>query len=160
MKPVDQAVVHRVHGDCWSACLASILELPLEAVPKFMWHFDDTDRAAELWLSRFGYSHLRLHRYINSNDERYFWNATGFNVWHADHTHCIVSGKSPNLEGCFHAVVGYIDYGGVIKIAHDPSPHKRGILGAPYYLGLLVAKDPAGLSKPRHDPGLGLQYFN
>lgn len=159
MKPVDQSIIHHRNGDCWSACMASIMELPLEAVPKFVWHFDDCDKAMELWLSRYGYSYLRLRRRIETKDESYFWNATGFDVWNSDHTYCIISGRSPNIEGVFHAVVGQIDHGGVIKIAHDPSPHKRGILGAPYYLSFLIAKNPAQLSMPKYEPGLSLNFF-
>ena len=33
MKPVKQRTVHQGFGDCFAACLASILELPIEAVP-------------------------------------------------------------------------------------------------------------------------------
>lgn len=33
MKPVRQRTVHQGYGDCFAACLASLLELPIEAVP-------------------------------------------------------------------------------------------------------------------------------
>ena len=36
MKPVDQTIVAIEDGDCTRACLASILELPIDAVPNFM----------------------------------------------------------------------------------------------------------------------------
>jgi len=138
-----------------------MLELPLDAVPKFTWHFyPETDRAVELWLRQYGYTYARLHRYLQSDDESYFWNATGFGLWHVDDTYCVLSGRSPNIPGCFHAVVGYIDHGGVIKVAHDPSPFKRGILGAPVYLSLLAAKHPHELKMPEHQRELALEYFN
>lgn len=161
MIPVDQAIVSNTKGDCWSACLASILELPLEDVPKFVWHFGEhSDRAAELWLSRLGYSYIRLERYIKTEDERYFWHATGFNVWHSHDTYCILSGHSPNFKGGFHAVVGQIGHNGDLTVVHDPSPFKKGILGAPVYLSLLAAKNPAELKKPKYVPELSLDFFN
>lgn len=161
MKPVDQAIVHQRNGDCWSACIASILELPLEAVPKFCWHFGGySDRACALFLEQYGYSYLRLHRYIKSEDEQYFWCSAGFNVWFADDTYCVLSGRSPNIPGGFHAVVGHIGHGGEIKVVHDPSPSKKGILGAPFYLNLFVAKQPHQLKKPRLPDEIHLSYFN
>ena len=33
MKPVDQSIIDKQYGDCMRACIASILELPIEAVP-------------------------------------------------------------------------------------------------------------------------------
>lgn len=36
MKPVFQTIVDKVNGDCTRACLASILELPIDAVPNFI----------------------------------------------------------------------------------------------------------------------------
>lgn len=36
MKPVDQIIFDHNRGDCFRACVASILEVPLEEVPNFM----------------------------------------------------------------------------------------------------------------------------
>lgn len=150
MIPVDQSIVDRERGDCWSACIASILELPLEAVPKFVWHFENPDKALELWLERYGLAHARLVRYIKTTeDDGLFWHATGFNLWNVRNVHCILTGKSPNLPGCYHAVVGHIDHLGAITVAHDPSPSKKGIACAPEYIGLFVAKDPQKLVAAR-----------
>ena len=35
MKPVSQTIVSVIDGDCTRACLASILDLPIDAVPNF-----------------------------------------------------------------------------------------------------------------------------
>lgn len=35
MKPVFQKIICKERGDCFSACLASLLEVPLESVPSF-----------------------------------------------------------------------------------------------------------------------------
>jgi hypothetical protein len=39
MKPVEQTVLMPPGGNCFAACMASILELPLDAVP----HFEEDD---------------------------------------------------------------------------------------------------------------------
>lgn len=36
MKPVDQVIVDKGVGDCMRAAIASLLELPLDAVPHFL----------------------------------------------------------------------------------------------------------------------------
>ena len=36
MKPVDQTLFGEGRGNCLPACIASVLELPLEAVPHFV----------------------------------------------------------------------------------------------------------------------------
>ena len=36
MSPVDQTTYGPTHGNCISACLASILEVPIETVPSFV----------------------------------------------------------------------------------------------------------------------------
>ena len=41
MKPVDQTIVDRYHGDCMRAVIASLLELRIEAVPHLMYLPDD-----------------------------------------------------------------------------------------------------------------------
>lgn len=35
MKPVEQTILAPPHGDCFRACIASLLELPIEEVPNF-----------------------------------------------------------------------------------------------------------------------------
>lgn len=45
MKPVDQTIFGHGKGNCFTACVASLLELPIEDVPYFMGDCD--------WLSRF-----------------------------------------------------------------------------------------------------------
>jgi len=84
MIPVDQKVLTVPGGDCFSACVASLLELPLEAVPYFMgdgpvnepskW-FDDF----LAWLAKFEYWAVAF-------ELRSAWKPLGL---------CIMSGKSP-----------------------------------------------------------------
>jgi hypothetical protein len=50
MKPVDQTTFGTPGGNCFSACVASLLELSIEDVPYFM---GDTKEEGEEWLERF-----------------------------------------------------------------------------------------------------------
>lgn len=56
MKPVFQRIYSTTDGDCFAACIASILELPIEDVPNFV---DGTDpdwwQTATCWLFARGY---------------------------------------------------------------------------------------------------------
>lgn len=47
MIPTDQIVFDKGYGDCLRACIASIFEYPIEQIPNFWEHTDDTK---EFWL--------------------------------------------------------------------------------------------------------------
>ena len=106
MKKVDQTEFGGQEGNCWSACIASILELDIGALPNFMTR-DDWLEATRNWLSRRGFTGIMFQKP---------------NVYHPECYH-IVSGKSP--RGNFlHAVVGYKN-----KLVHDPHPDRTFIAG-------------------------------
>lgn len=58
MKQVEQLVVDRDVGDCFSACIASILELPIESIP--VYHSDESDSAWHRWMAWFESANLAL----------------------------------------------------------------------------------------------------
>lgn len=97
------------NGDCFTACLASLLELPLWMVPPFhmMYGRPDTFSRIDQWLARFFNMELEFVDDIkNPGDLPEFY---------------IVLGKSPrNNEG--HAVV----YSKGV-LAHDPNPAGGGV---------------------------------
>jgi hypothetical protein len=92
MTPVDQDVFGEGKGNCWAACIASLLDLPLSEVPNFCgeperndnW-FKDTDE----WLKQRGY------RIIG------FEGATGISM--GEGAYALVTGPSP--RGNFSHVV-------------------------------------------------------
>ncbi len=57
MKPVYQTTFGSGKGNCFSACLASLLEIPVLRVPDFCALYDDTRwmDEANRWLWQFGY---------------------------------------------------------------------------------------------------------
>lgn len=109
MQPVDQAIKYEqipgVPGDCFRACVASIMNLPLEGVPHFMLFGDKWFDTFVLWIGLQGY------------DVRF---ATDADEVPADRFY-ILSGKSP--RGAFnHAVVARNG-----AVVHDPHPDRTGV---------------------------------
>ncbi len=127
MKPVDQTrfgfdYTRDDCGDCFSACVASLLELPLGAVPIFM--------EKPNWL-------LALNTWLK---QRGFWAVT-FELteggWSPE-GYCILGGKSPRATGDeMHAVVGFGR-----KVVHDPHPSRAGLVDL-RDVTLLIPFDPS-----------------
>lgn len=104
MIPIDQTTFGVPDGNCFSACVASILHVPLANVPSFCKHEDWWERFIE-WLKPRGYYALM----IKHTPE---WVPQGFHI---------MSGKSP--RGTFqHSVVARSS-----EIVHDPHPSRAGI---------------------------------
>ena len=121
MKPVDQTVFEDGKGNCLAACVASILELPIEVVPNFAEHgFLDGVRA---WLKQLGFELVRVYP---TGEASIFANAPA-----------IVAGWSPRGGGKQHAVVGRSDSGG-LEVLHDPHPSRAGIIGEPIVFAWIV----------------------
>jgi len=126
MIPVDQTVFAVPGGNCFSACVASLLELPLKVVPYFMG--DKPPGEPEEWFAGFlawlrplGYWAIPL--------------SVG-NGWRPEGL-CILSGKSP--RGSFlHSVVAR---GTDLDVVHDPHPSRAGVLTKDDVV-ILVPLDP------------------
>jgi hypothetical protein len=116
MKPVDQTIVSEKDGDCTRASLASILELPIDAVPNFM---------------RFGQGWFRIFsHFLMSLDYEFL--GTGW-VKSKDRPCGHILSRSPNIKGYViasvpsksfpnsgHSVV--VNLKGLV--VHDPNPNK------------------------------------
>lgn len=123
MTPVDQRVLHDpergLYGDCMTAVIASLLDLPYEAVP----HFTQLSRnePSEFWelLQKFlltqGVQLLQVPAMAGSG----FWGSEA-NIYHE------IAGPSPRGSGVYHAVVGCNGH-----IVHDPHPSRAGLAGDP-----------------------------
>jgi hypothetical protein len=128
MIPVDQTRFGDPDGNCLAACLATLLELPLDEVPHFAgegWQY----RLAH-WLGAHGLWALRFAPpQPSSLDDAAAWLDETVPGW------CIVSGQAP--RGLLHATVWQ---GG--ELVHDPHPSRDGILDVEDVL-VLVPLDPA-----------------
>lgn len=117
MIPVDQdefydpnRSIGEQRGNCWSATLASMLELPLAEVPNFVQI--DVDGGENWWMHTQHWLAERGYRL------QMLW----FGI-EPVHMHYIACGRSPRAEGLYHSVV-YLDG----ELAHDPHPSRAGIL--------------------------------
>lgn len=131
MKPVDQTEFGDKNGNCFPACLATLLELPVEAVPNFC-KGDPEDWYAHVqaWLRPMGYSAVDLRLWVKGSD----WRPNPGQL-------CILSGKSP--RGDFdHSVVG-IFANPHFRVLHDPHPSRAGIDGEFKEATFLICMDPA-----------------
>lgn len=141
MTPVYQEIFDSGKGDCFSACLASLLELPLATVPKFRRDNPvprDMMPAARKWLAeQFGLSLVTIQ--LDDPESEEFSGADIRLIGAVEGTLCILGGKSPNLPDTLHAVVAATDKHGMnFDIVHDPHPSGKGLSGYPLHLYFLV----------------------
>ena len=133
MKPVDQTVVDPVIGNCWSACLASLLEISLEEVPHFA-------TAPDVWEDRQGRGVTWLTAtldWLNSKGLKAKWKSLPeahllpyeeYNRGIPVGVPVILSGHSLRYEGCLHATIAVFD-GKAFTMLHDPHPSRAGLKG-------------------------------
>ena len=130
MRPVDQTLFGHGVGNCFAACVASVLEVPLADVPNFCVEYSESEWyfALARWLGERGFAPLTQ----QVNPAVFFeWCSQ---LW--PEVYWIAGG--PNPRGVSHAVV----YRGA-KLVHDPNPiYRDGLLEVTDATYILVA-DPA-----------------
>lgn len=129
MKPVFQSTFGAPNGDCFSAALASILEISLAYVPRFCDSGeDDWGPIVNNWLR------YRGMYYVEFKWNDYFREVTPRAAVY------VLSGGSPRGGDIGHSVVGFEG-----RVLHDPHPSGAGIVPHaehPWDVGLLVPFDP------------------
>ena len=113
MKPVDQDRFGAGTGNCFSACVASILELPLSEVPFFM--------SPEDWWPPF----------VEWCAARGWEAAFHYGTEYKPLGYSIAGGLSPRFEGCGHACVALDG-----NVVHDPHPDRLGLPSIEDYITL------------------------
>lgn len=126
MRPVDQTTFGASVGNCMSACIASLLDLPIKDVPNFLVH-GDMMRAMSSWLRPRGLDPVLF-------EPKGLWNGP------AD-VPCIHVGAT--ARGEVHAVVGR-----GLRPVHDPHPSRAGLTSLNYII-VLVCHSPEGLREKR-----------
>ncbi len=102
MKKIKQRIVSNIMGDCFAACMASLLELPIEVLPND--HSEAWFSVWEVFLKQFGLE-------ITSDSAKgAIW---AIHPW-------IASVKSQNFENDTHAII--MHNGGIVLF--DPSTKK------------------------------------
>lgn len=134
MKPVHQTIFGDgsgggERGNCFAACIASILGLPLDDVPNFCNH-ENWREEANQWLKQFGLFYVD---FAIPEDQRaeLIWEHAGY--------HVIIG---PAQRGLRHSVVGYKGQG-----VHDPHPSGAMLLEAQEY-GFLVSTFELAMPMP------------
>ena len=133
MKPQHQTTFGngkngREPGNCFAACIASILEVPLTEVPNFC-ATPEWVKELNLWLFPRGFFYVDFRMAEDCPPEEVF-------CWAGYH---VISGDGP--RGCRHSVVGRAG-----KIVHDPHPSGAGLLTEEEY-GFLIPLDPAAIGQ-------------
>jgi len=125
MKPVDQTDLTSTHGNCLSACVASILELSLADVPWFSLAGEQWWDVLAAWVRTRG---LGVTYYVPLGE------------MHAPRGYSIVGGASPRFPGATHACVAYDG-----NVVHDPHPSRVGLTNIKDFIvihGPSPANDP------------------
>ncbi len=122
MKPVMQTKFGD-NGNCWAACLASLLEFDITDVPDLFTHAEDIEWKANTnaWLARYGFGCLEFSS-LSPDD----YKALNLATYH------IIIGPSPRQEGS-HAVIGRAG-----RIVHDPHPDGTGLLNGAWLHTVLI----------------------
>lgn len=136
--PVDQTLFGGLdapkeeRGNCYPACLASMLSLRLEDIPHFYGVATKTPDGLDVtvnddWPQIMAWAHSQGWSVLS-------WPWRDLN----DFMHgslkgalVIVSGKSPRFASCEHAVVGRLTGDGGWELVHDPHPSRDGLDGTP-----------------------------
>lgn len=121
MIPVYQTINDEFCGDCFSACVASILEQSLHEVPNFAAVSALFDQNLSKYLRARGFFYLSV-------------KSDGFDGRDKLGYHIIIGDTS---SGILHCCVGNRD-----QIIHDPSPRGRG-LDIIHEIGLIIPEDPS-----------------
>lgn len=156
MKPVHQTIIDQGKGNCLTAALASVFELPIEDVPNFIKDFGAGyfEEAVNLWLRNKGYALLRVRLVTDKPDDKNKVRkgrmpTTGDEIhFHSlpENMLCIAAGKSPRGEW-YHSVVGTIVDGHNFELLHDPHPDGTGLDGLPVSLEFFVPLNPAQMKR-------------
>lgn len=129
MKLIKQTLFGNLKGNCFTACIASILEIPIETIPHFCKGGDESWYQNFIWwLGTVGYTNIEIH-------------AAVYDGWEpAEGQLCYLTGKSPRGE-FDHCVVGRYSEGKYEEI-FDPHPDNNGLDGEIKTIGFFIPLDP------------------
>lgn len=129
MTPVDQTRfgfdgANEAPGNCWAACVASILNVPMSSVPDEAEFWQPGMKPAESWIPYQTKAHRWLFEQgivlVETKCQHVHYCGPA-DCWAA---YCILSGPSPRNPEVNHAVVGRGN-----EIVHDPHPSRKGLTG-------------------------------
>lgn len=119
MVPVMQTIIPTadnpdLKGDCFRACVASIMEMPIDQVPHFCEHRNWEERLDD-WLYKFGLAHACIRINVNADHGYHGPMDRGIEV--------LVGGRTNRHPTRLHSVVACTLGGGLQwEYTHDPHP--------------------------------------
>ena len=123
MIPIDQTKFGKPDGDCFAACIASILEVPLEELPNLNGYSDD-----EWW--------LKTQQWVEENTCYSYIEVSITTLEEAapifGNSYWIATGKSP--RGDYNHAVVFLKG----EMVHDPHPDKTGLKEDPTSAGFFT----------------------
>lgn len=108
MKKIFQTKFGKPEGNCFPACVASILEIEIERIPNYQEGDGVWYQNFKKWLRKFDYECVALNRSLLAEKDQ------------CPEVYGIVSGKSP--RGLSHSTVYFKD-----EMVHDPHPEGGGV---------------------------------
>lgn len=145
MTPATQAVLHDPEngkvGDCFRATIASLLDMPTEAVPHFIedglpgpgWQ-----QRLNAWLAQFDLAFIEFMAGDVAGMKAHM-KEIGFDAFTA------LCGPSPRFVDSLHSVVGHC-----LDVVHDPHPDRSCLAGEPETFGFLVKRCATVTWESRH----------
>lgn len=134
-------------GDCFAACLASILEIPLEDVPNFRRLQEENEKydmvmEADKWLrANHGKRFITIDLYKPAGGPQTDQVILNRLFYSNENDLLILSGVSPRPapdgSNRYHCVVAKADCWGY-ELIHDPHPEGGGIIGQPFGVKWIV----------------------
>jgi hypothetical protein len=112
------------HGNCFSACIASLFELPLSDIPDFCSLPPDWWGFFQNWLKERGLCAIE----VRLEPKCLVW---------SEGCNCILSGISPRENGRFHSVIAKTTHSG-FEYVFDPHHDNTFLLGEPTHALFLV----------------------
>lgn len=140
MKKVLQDKFGAGTGNCFAACLASILEIPLSDID-FIATDEEWLEKTNNYLWKYGYMWMEIDLEILMEK-----NVVPF--YKFKNLLCVLTGKSPRFDcnHCFVAKVTWDESGFTYKELHDPHPDQTYIDGKPKLMGFMIPINPANNS--------------
>jgi hypothetical protein len=141
MTPVDMSEIWSpdnptATGDCFKACIASIFDLKIGAVPHFVkidelvhysWAY-----SLDQWLAPQGLWYCDFPATVKT-----------YSVWvPVDGMYAIGSGISPRKPEWKHSVVVKLHRFEPLSIVHDPHPSRLGVAGEITLIGMFMSRKP------------------
>jgi hypothetical protein len=141
MRKVDQSRFGFPHGNCFAACVASLLGISIEELPDLNACTGDWTRPLNRWLAQYGLAYVEMCTETNA-----FYTRLPRGL------HAILGGlsprhtKTPEGQSIHHAVIGCADGKWAFEIVHDPHPSRDGLDGPVESVGFILPLMPASVS--------------